>query len=148
MSPPRPHNMMNLRLTSGWDPLASLKHPCKFQRVSLLNGSVTARHSSGGRQPNFAALNRGRHHLYSAGRPSRWALAHIYSFLFLSDKCAGTQSHFTLPWQNNWTEMNWLAQFSAVQFCRADVNRRLLNDPRILARGSFCDSTHGRSSCL
>jgi len=24
-----------------------------------------------GRQPNFAALNRGRH-LYSAGRPSRW----------------------------------------------------------------------------
>ena len=31
------------------------------------------------RQPNFAALNRGRH-LYSAGRPSRWALAHISSF--------------------------------------------------------------------
>jgi len=30
----------------------------------------------GGRQPNFAVLNRGRH-LYSAGRPSRWALAHI-----------------------------------------------------------------------
>jgi len=27
-------------------------------------------------QPNFAALNRGRH-LCSAGRPSRWALAHI-----------------------------------------------------------------------
>jgi len=38
--------------------------------------SVTARHSSIGRQPNFAALNRGRH-LYSARRPSRWALAHI-----------------------------------------------------------------------
>jgi len=38
--------------------------------------SVTARDSSSGRQPNFAALNRGRH-LYSAGRPSRWALAHI-----------------------------------------------------------------------
>ena len=32
------------------------------------------------RQPNFAALNRGRHQC-SAGRPSRWALAHI---LFLS----------------------------------------------------------------
>jgi len=39
-------------------------------------GSVTARHSSSGRHPNFAALNRGRH-LYMAGRPSRWALAHI-----------------------------------------------------------------------
>ena len=30
-------------------------------------GTVTAWHSSSGRQPNFAALNRGRH-LYSAGR--------------------------------------------------------------------------------
>ena len=41
-------------------------------------------HSSSGRQPNFAALNRGRH-LYSAGRPSRWALARISSFnLFLA----------------------------------------------------------------
>jgi len=39
-------------------------------------GSVTARHSSTGRQPNFAALSRWRY-LYSAGRPSRWALAHI-----------------------------------------------------------------------
>jgi len=44
-------------------------------RVSRL-GSVTARHSGIGRQPNFAALNRGRH-LYSAGQPSCWALAHI-----------------------------------------------------------------------
>ena len=34
--------------------------------------------SSSGRQPTFAALNRGRHQ-YSAGRPSRWALAHISS---------------------------------------------------------------------
>jgi len=45
-------------------------------------GSVTARHSSSGRHPNFAALNRGRH-IYSAGRPSRWALAHISSFLHI-----------------------------------------------------------------
>ena len=50
-----------------------------FQRVSRL-GSVTARQSSSGCQPNFAALNRGRH-LCSAGRPSRWALAHILVFL-------------------------------------------------------------------
>jgi len=64
-----------LRPTSGWDRFGSLGHPCRFQRVSRL-GSVTAWHSSSGRQPNFAALNRGRH-LYSAGRPSRWALAHI-----------------------------------------------------------------------
>ena len=37
--------------------------------AALLRGTL-------GRQPNFAALNRGRH-LYSNGRPSRWALAHI-----------------------------------------------------------------------
>ena len=66
-----------LRPSSGCDLLASLGHPCKFQRVSRLC-SVAARHSSSGRQPNFAALNRGRH-LYSAGRPSRSALAHISS---------------------------------------------------------------------
>jgi len=32
-----------LRPTSGWDQSGSLRHPCKFQRVSYL-GSVTARH--------------------------------------------------------------------------------------------------------
>jgi len=64
-----------LRPTSGWDRSGSFWHSCNFQRVSRL-GSVTARHSSIGRQPNFAALNRGRH-LYSAGRPSCWALAQI-----------------------------------------------------------------------
>jgi len=39
-------------------------------------GGVTARHSSSGREPNFAAFST-RRHLYLAGRPSRWALAHI-----------------------------------------------------------------------
>jgi len=58
-----------------------LGHPCKFQWVSRL-GSVTAWHSSTGRKPNLAALNRGRH-LYSAGWPSRWALAHISSSFYL-----------------------------------------------------------------
>ena len=47
--------------------------PANFKRFRVL-AACTA--SSSGRQPNFAALNRGRH-LYSAGRPSRWALAHI-----------------------------------------------------------------------
>ena len=67
-----------LRPTCGWGLLASLGHPCKFQRVLRL-GSITAWHFSSGHQPNFAALNRGRH-LYLAGRPSRWALAHILVF--------------------------------------------------------------------
>jgi len=38
------------------------------------NDSITSWHSSSGHQLNFAALNRGCH-LYSAGRPSRRALA-------------------------------------------------------------------------
>ena len=76
-SPTCSHNMVNFGSLAALYPLASLGHPCKFQRVSRL-GNVTARHSSRGRQPNFASLNRGRH-LCSAGRPSRWALAHISS---------------------------------------------------------------------
>jgi len=68
-----------LRPTSDWDLLSSLGHPSKFQRVSHI-GRGTARHSCSGRQPKFAALSTGRH-LYSAGRPSRWASAH---FLVLS----------------------------------------------------------------
>ena len=51
--------------------------PDNIHWVSRL-GSVSALHSSSGRQPNFAALRRG-HHLYYAGRPLRWAFAHISS---------------------------------------------------------------------
>ena len=69
----------HIQPTSGWDHFVSLRHACKFQRVTQL-GSVTARHFSIGGQLNFAALNRGRH-LYSAGQPSRWALAHISSLV-------------------------------------------------------------------
>ena len=65
-----------LRPTSGWDRFVSLGHPSKFQRVSRL-GSVTASHLLVG-VSQTAALNRGRH-LYSAGRPSCWGLAHISS---------------------------------------------------------------------
>jgi len=68
-------NMVNFGQLTAEIGFGSLGHPYKFERVSRLGG-VTARYSSSGRQPNFAALNRGRH-LYLAGRPSRWALAHI-----------------------------------------------------------------------
>ena len=63
-----------LRPTSGWDRFVSLGHPGNFNgfRVltALLHGTLVVGVSQ------TAALNRGRH-LYSAGRPSRWALAHI-----------------------------------------------------------------------
>ena len=48
--------------------------------------TVTAWHYRSRRQPNFAALNRGRH-LYSAGRPSGWALAHILVFNVIFQVC-------------------------------------------------------------
>jgi len=70
-----------LQPTSGRDWYGSLRHPYEFQRLSRL-GSVTARQSSSERQPNFAALNRGRR-LCLVGRPSRWALAHILVCFFV-----------------------------------------------------------------
>jgi len=75
------HNMVN------FGPLAAeivslvWGTPGKFNGFLRL-GSVTARHSSSGHQPNFAVLNRGRN-LYSAGQPSRWALAHISSWIYV-----------------------------------------------------------------
>jgi len=69
-----------------------LGHPSKFQQLSRL-GSVAARYSSSGRQPNFAVLNRGRH-LYSAWRPSPWASAHILvSSIFFSFLAYSEPSH-------------------------------------------------------
>ena len=58
-----------LRPTNGWDRFVSLGHHSKFQQVSRL-GIVTA-------QPNCGVEQM----MYSAGRPSRWALAHISSSL-------------------------------------------------------------------
>ena len=45
-------------------------------RLALSNIDSVIAWQSSRRQPNFAALSAGRH-LYSAGRPSCWALAHI-----------------------------------------------------------------------
>jgi len=83
-----------LRPTISRHLLASLGHPNKFQWVSRL-GSVTARHSSNGHQPNFAVLNRGRH-LYSAERPSRWALTHILVLKINNEWIVLTQTIYTL----------------------------------------------------
>jgi len=43
MSSTCPPQYGELRPISGWDQSGSLRHPCKFQRVSRL-GSITARH--------------------------------------------------------------------------------------------------------
>jgi len=75
------HNMVNFGPLAAEIGLGVWGTPYEFKRVSRLR-SVTARYSSSGSQPNFAALNRGRH-LYSAGRPSRWALAHILVIYYI-----------------------------------------------------------------
>jgi len=76
-----PQNLVNFGLLAAeicwqvWGTTANFKGFLVL--AALLYGT------SSGRQPNFAALNRCRH-LYSAGRPSRWALAHISSSFFFS----------------------------------------------------------------
>jgi len=71
-----PHNMLN------FGPLTA-EICCRFwgTRANFNGFRILAAllHCSNGRQSNFAALNRGRY-LYSEGRPSRWALAHILVF--------------------------------------------------------------------
>jgi len=74
MSSTCPHNMVNFGLlTAEIDPVV-WGTPANFNGLASWQRYCMA--SSSGRQPNFAALNRGRH-LCSAGQPSRWALAHI-----------------------------------------------------------------------
>ena len=55
---------------------SNISSTCPHNMVNFcpLRGTLVV----GVRQPNFAALNRGRH-LYLSGRPSLWAFAHISS---------------------------------------------------------------------
>jgi len=108
-----PSQYSELRPTNGQHRLAGLGHPSIFQG-GLRLGFVTARHPSSGHQPNCAALNRGCH-LYSAWRPSRWALAHITSLLctaltvHIARKCLW----FTWWWKLTNDALGWLYENSA-----------------------------------
>ena len=73
-----PDNMVNFGPLTGEIGSGVWGTPTNFNGFCILAAYCTA--SSSGRQPNFAALNRGRH-LCSAGRPSGWALAHILVWL-------------------------------------------------------------------
>jgi len=70
--------------------------------------------SSSGRQPNFAASNRGRH-LRSAGRPSRWALAHI-----LVDGCVNADNVI----RQHCFSLRDELRFGVAQFMRDSINLR------------------------
>jgi len=72
-----PHNMVNFGLLKAeicWRVWGTPAY-CNGFRVLAVHGTLVVGVSQ------IAALNRGRH-LYSAGRPSRWSLAHISSLLF------------------------------------------------------------------
>ena len=68
-----PHNMVNFYLLTAEICWRVWGTPANFNGFRV---SAALLHGTGGGQPNFAALNRGRH-LYLAGRPSRWELVHI-----------------------------------------------------------------------
>jgi len=74
------HNMVNLGLLTAEICWRVWGTPTNFNGFCVLTALL---HGIHGRQPNFAALNRGRHRC-SAGRPSRMALAHISSLLLFS----------------------------------------------------------------
>ena len=139
-----------LRPTSDWDRFVSLGHPSEFQRFSRL-ASVTARYSGSGRQPNFAVLNRG-HHLCSAGRPSRWALAHIlvlpYSFLNQNNLGHRLQNlnRRNNRWQNNkqtvWQTVrawmvSWLRSFWSTKNLTQHTAKTVLQHPNGRSTGSI-----------
>jgi len=74
-----PHSMVNFSplpteiISLAWGTSANLNGFAPWQRYCIVVGV----------SQTFTALIRGRH-LYSAGRPSRWTLAHISSSFFLS----------------------------------------------------------------
>jgi len=69
-----------LRPTSGWDRFWSLGHPSYFPRLPRLGALL---HSSQVVSVSQTLRRWTGRHLCSAGRPSRWALAHISSFFYL-----------------------------------------------------------------
>jgi len=103
ISPTCPHNMVN------FGPLAAeivslvWGTPVNFNgfRVLavLLHGTLVVCVSQ------TAALNRGRH-LYSAGRPSRWALAHISSLNYYASVCNRGDNYHIRRLKLNQHELN------------------------------------------
>ena len=75
ISPICPYNMVNFCPLTAEIGLPVWSTPANFNRFRVLAALLHGILVMGVRQ-NFAALNRKRH-LYSAGRPSRWAFAHI-----------------------------------------------------------------------
>ena len=88
-----PCNMVDFGLLMAGNFWRVWDNPADFNRFRILAALLHGTPVVGVSQT--AALNRG-HHLYSAGRPSRWALAHIlvpYSFAFHCSFITRSPSH-------------------------------------------------------
>jgi len=78
----RPHNMANFCQLTADICSGVWGTPPNFNGFRVLAALLHGTLAVGGRRPNFAALNTGRH-LYLAGQPSRWVLAHILVHSFI-----------------------------------------------------------------
>jgi len=93
MSSTRPHNMVNFGLLAAeivslvWGTPANFNAFCVL--AALLHGTLSRGVSQ------TAAFNRGRH-LYSAGRPSGWALAHILVIVSINSAAISLTCKFVL----------------------------------------------------
>ena len=126
-----PYNMMNFGpLVAG---ILSLVWGIQVISTVFASWQRYCTASSSGRQSHFAALDRGRH-LCSAGRPSRWALAHILVTIVFAAASSGTHSGVK-------TDLNGRRIHYERRVCRrtgfhhhADVVAMLLNNTMRLKR--------------
>jgi len=91
--------------------------------------------SSSGRQPNFGALNRG-HHLYSTGRPSRWAYVYLRNFVSIGLFCcpmAAENHNFCRFWTSGFSGVASWPQSDKVEHGYTTTNLPLSNGMKIVS---------------
>ena len=88
MSSTCPHNMVNFGPLTAEISSTIWGTPTNFSWFRVLGALLHSTNS--GRRLNFVALNRGNH-LCSAGRPSRWALAHVLVLMYFSQVFMGSE---------------------------------------------------------
>jgi len=132
------HNFVALYLQGHWRFLATsqLRHVSTIGK-NLLSSNISSTCSSG-RQPDFAALNRGRH-LCLAGRPSGWALAHILVVFILRRNLMGVSMCWSLnpnPDSDNFceSEIRWIFILSNIQLCTGDLLSVSLWPPYVIGQ--------------
>jgi len=126
-----PRNMVLVELcpANGWVRFGSLGRPCKFRVLAvLLHGTLVV-----GISQTLQCWTEGRH-LYSAGQPSRWTLAHILVVLELWPNW---------PFVYNFIAASRILSRVPCEFCARPLPRFL---PPLVWNWSFGITLHAR--CL